>query len=453
MTQHSFTQLQLVFDQLASNALQQPRNDILSHTLRRIISRAADSLFDTLAAAEHFNTKQDAEVARGRSSRTKVLLLKPVGDHCNLRCSYCYESLRLAHSKEKVMKTEHLERYLQHLLGHNSGITDLFLHGGEPLLAGKAFFYALIAMLKAMHLYGKVNLGVQTNATLLDQEWIDFFKAHNFRVGISIDGDKEIHDKYRVDHRGRGSYDEVLRGIRLMQANDLVFGVICIVSAETAKIRGGAARIFQHLVSLGLEYIDIHPAFTPAETSGYSAEDNINATLYTQFMTELSQAWLNCPNPYVQLRCIEDIFENLSAVKSSSCYASGLCTSILGMDPSGAVVPCTRPFHSQYTFGNAGSQHLDAIEQLASYQQFLQDEAQGRAKAAQCQWSGLCGSGGCPHERFSNGRQDPAGRHIYCTCSAENSAQTGYPGYYQNLSKLLEEQLAIRTGAVRSATA
>lgn len=430
--------LHQAFLRLTQYAAQSNCPDAVTTTLQRVLAREANVVFDEI---RDLYQPEEARVARKQGSQTKVLLIKPVGDRCNLRCSYCYETLRLAESREKVMKVAKIEHYLATFVGKDSGVTDIFLHGGEPLLAGKSFFQSFIQVLQRMELYGKIALGVQTNATLLDDEWVAFFKQHHFRVGISLDGDESIHDRYRKDSKGQGSYQAVRKGMALLQQQDVPFGVICVVSAETAAVPGSAKRILEHFSSLGLQYIDIHPAFTPKDRSGGAAADNLSARLYTRFMTELAEAWLACKQPGLRLRCMEDIFENLSAVKSSTCYAGGLCTRIMGMDPSGNLSPCTRPFHSKYTFGNAGWSSLPEVEQEPAFQQFVTDEAAGRQRAADCPWSSLCGAGGCPHERFTDGRQDPAGRHIYCTCSMADAAETGYPGFYRQLSRLLNQYL------------
>lgn len=438
MAASEFETLKQVFYQLARQTSANGK-DIVATTALRVVAREANDVFNQIQAVY---PGAASPIDRVGASKTKVLLIKPVGDHCNLRCSYCYETLRLAKSKEKIMKIPQIAHYLKTFVGKDSGITDLFLHGGEPLLAGKEFFHAFIAVLKEMGLYGRLTLGVQTNGTLLDKEWVTLLKEHNFRVGISLDGDEEINDRYRVDHKGRGTYRQVIRGMDLLREQDVPFGVICVVSAETAAIPGVAKRILDHFVALDLAFIDIHPAFTPEDTSGTAAKDNLSAELYCRFMTELAEAWAACNHPELRLRCIEDIFENLSHLKTATCYAAGLCTHILGMDPSGNVSPCTRPFQSKYNFGNAGFSSLAELEQAAAFRQFEADEQAGRLKTQTCQWAPLCGSGGCPHERFTDGRQDPAGRHIFCTCTSEHAANVGFPGFYRNLTRMLKNHLS-----------
>jgi uncharacterized protein len=435
----SRVELQELFRQLSDEVARSDRKDAVSNTVRRVMEREADDAFAWIDQFYHpFDT---GVVSKAGRTRTQVVLLKPVGDHCNLRCTYCYEIQRLQGSHKKVMSTALLRTYLENILRPGSAVSDIFIHGGEPLLAGLPFFQVLIDIIRELGLYGKLSLGVQTNATLLDDEWITFLKEHGFHLGISLDGDRAINDRYRIDHKGRGSYDRVLDGIRLLQQNDMEFGVISVVSTDTAREPGSAARILEHHVGLGLKYVDIHPAFTPEDTSGDSAECNLSREEYTRFMGELAEAWIQCSEPNVHLRCMEDLLQNLSAVKSSSCYAAGLCTSIIGIDPSGAVSPCTRPFHSRYVFGHIGEMTLEELEQTQAYQQFVADEQHGQALTHQCEWADLCGYGNCPHERFSAGVQDPAGRHFFCSCRDVDASNSGYPGFYKRFHGLLQGYL------------
>jgi len=433
----SIHDLREIFTKIAVTGARQGRSNVVTNTIKRVLDRESDAAFGVIDRFYH--PADVSSVQRSKGTNTKVILIKPVGDHCNLRCTYCYEIQRLTGSHEKVMSVEQIKQYLINFVGRGSDVSDIFLHGGEPLLAGKKFFQAFIDTLKELGFYGHLTLGVQTNATLLDQDWVDFFKEHKFNIGVSLDGDREFNDKYRIDHKGRGSYDRVMKGIRLLQQNDIDFGIISVVSTDIAKIPGSARRILNHHIDIGVKYVDIHPAFTPDDTSGSSAECNMSRQQYTDFMTELAYAWAQSSNPELRLRCMEDLLQNLSDVKSPSCYASGYCTSILGIDPSGAVSPCTRPFHEEYNFGNAGELKLSELEDQPAFKKFVADEQEGQNKASSRQWSVLCGSGNCPHERFTNGKQDPAGKHIFCSCHDQDDSTTGYPGFYKNFGKVLTE--------------
>lgn len=416
--------------------LRNPKNNVVTNTVARAINREADFAFGAIQGMYH---PSDVSISPRTRSNTQVLLMKPVGDHCNLKCEYCYEIQRLSGSHEKVMEIDQMRTYLTNFVGSHSDITDIFLHGGEPMLAGKAFFEAFVDCVKSLGLYGKLTLGVQTNGTLLDQEWVDFFREHEFSIGVSLDGDKAINDRFRVDHKGKGSYDQVMKGIRLLQQNDMAFGIISVVSGEFATQPGIARRILEHHVSIGAKFVDIHPAFTPQDTSGDSAECNMSRDQYTNFMTELAYAWAQSTNPDLRLRCIEDLIQNLTNEKSLSCFAGGFCTSIVGIDPSGAVSPCTRPFNDLYTFGNAGQMTVNELEEQPSYKKFVADEGYGQHITKHCEWSSLCGQGNCPHERFTDGKQDPAGKHIFCACHDQEDANNGYPGFYKNLHRVLQE--------------
>ncbi|MEO6455382.1 MAG: radical SAM protein, partial [Ginsengibacter sp.] len=120
-----------------------------------------------------------------------TFLIKPAGDACNMRCTYCYEVDRLMNNHQKIMPVATVEKIINDLLTNGNQV-DIFFHGGEPLLAGKIFFQHAVNVIR-QHPNGKnIVVGVQTNGTLIDDEWACLFAENNFQVGISLDGDKNL---------------------------------------------------------------------------------------------------------------------------------------------------------------------------------------------------------------------------------------------------------------------
>lgn len=171
-----------------------------------------------------------------------VQLILKFSERCNLNCSYCYYFNGLDQSfktKPKYLKEEVLSQVIIFL---KQAIVELKLdqisisfHGGEPMLIGKKRFAAycerLIAVLSSA--IPSFELSMQTNGVLIDEEWIELFRKYNIRLGISLDGNKKAHDRYRVDHKGRGSYDQLEKAIRLLQAKEYEFGVLTVFDPST----------------------------------------------------------------------------------------------------------------------------------------------------------------------------------------------------------------------------
>jgi len=177
------------------------------------------------------------------------LLAKPTGAVCNLDCQYCFFL-----SKEELypgsrfrMTDEVLEAYIQQLLAaHQTPDVTVAWQGGEPTLMGLEFFQRSVELVDKHKRPGQtVAYTMQTNGTLLDDEWCAFFKEHNYLVGISIDGPRELHDTYRVDKGGRGTFDRVMRGLRLLQKHQVEYNILCCVHAANADHPVEVYRFFR----------------------------------------------------------------------------------------------------------------------------------------------------------------------------------------------------------------
>jgi uncharacterized protein len=176
---------------------------------------------------------------RGRTLETLVLQSTPF---CNIDCAYCY----LPHRSSKQRMSERtLEQTFQRVFSSpfvNNHLTVLW-HAGEPLVLGVDYCQRALELLER-HRRPDVSVTVhfQTNGTLLNQEWIDFFRATGAQVGVSLDGPAELHDRSRKTRRGTGTYQEVMRGVRLLQSNDFSFHVITVLTRESLS---SAAKMFE----------------------------------------------------------------------------------------------------------------------------------------------------------------------------------------------------------------
>ena len=158
------------------------------------------------------------------------VLAKPTGATCNLNCAYCFflEKERFYPGSDFRMSDEVLESYVRQLIeAHRTKEVTVAWQGGEPTLMGVDFYRRAIEYQNQYRQPGMTfENTMQTNGTLLDDEWCAFFKEHNYLVGISIDGPRELHDTYRVDKGGRGTFDRVMRGLRLLQKHQVEYNIL-----------------------------------------------------------------------------------------------------------------------------------------------------------------------------------------------------------------------------------
>ncbi len=242
------------------------------------------------------------------------IILKVV-ERCNLNCSYCYFfNLEDQNYKKHppFISMETVRDIVQFLKRSKTTCPNLTtiridLHGGEPMLQPKSQFDAMCTIFREeLQNDYQVEIGMQSNGTLVTESWIELLKKHNVTVGISLDGTKEINDRFRVDHRGKGSYDKVVAGLRLLQQSGIKAkpGILSVLNPSYDP-----ALLYHHFVhELSVQFIDfLLPDFThdTFATSGYSAED------YGAWLCKIFDIWTKEDNPSVQIRFL---YTSLSAL-------------------------------------------------------------------------------------------------------------------------------------------
>ena len=219
------------------------------------------------------------------------LLAKPTGAFCNLDCKYCFflSKEMLYPGSRFRMADELLETYICQLLeSHQVPEVNVAWQGGEPTLMGLDFFKLSVEYAEKYRKPDQQILyTIQTNGTKLDDEWCAFFKEHNFLVGISIDGPRELHDAYRVNKGGQGSFDQVMRGLGNLKKHQVDFNILCTIHAANQDHPLEVYHFFRD--ELGSQYIQFIPIVEratletlPMANMGWSERPGGQRPLYTQ---------------------------------------------------------------------------------------------------------------------------------------------------------------------------
>jgi len=401
------------------------------------LERAHDFAADRIASLFGPAGATSPADATSAAAGLRMLLLLPVGDRCNLSCRYCYEDPRRVGMGKgtPLMSVEALHVLMDKVLATVQPPFKIYLHGGEPLLRGLPFFTELVRRVRRHPWGDRIGLGVQTNGTLIDDQWAAFFASEGVNVGLSLDGPADIHDRNRRTETGRGSHARVIKGLELLQRHGVPYGVITVLTGAVADQDGAATAVLDYFRGLGVHNFDVHPSYGLAPAAQTL---NVSPRSYARFMIELFEAWLQQPpQQAVIVRSFEHFFQGMTGVLADNCLRAGKCLSIIGVAPDGEVLSCVRPFDPVYRFGNLLQQDLEAVLSSPGFQHFAADEEAGRKLTASCSWSRLCGFGGCPHERLTvDGCQSPAGRHVYCTCAG---GEGGYPAIFSHICRRVEE--------------
>jgi len=359
-----------------------------------------------------------------------AILIKPVSDHCNLRCTYCYEGTNENRFPQPRMNVYTLERTIRTSIEQATGSIEFIWHGGEPLLAGLDFFET---GMRLQNKYRKNDLrvynSIQTNGLLINDEWISFFLRHDFSVGVSFDGPAELHDLFRVDSKQQGSHSRVISALARLANAGIPLGVISVIHTEHV---GKAAEYLAEVERHEIHHLDIHPAFGK-ETE---VSKPIQPRDFSDFAIELFEVWLENGNADIRFNLFDDFLRGYFFRSPDTCYFAGTCTKIVAVEANGDVVPCTRPFdRALYSFGNIQLASLKQIKDGHKLSAFMERDLQSQQKASACKWAHLCHNG-CPQHRVDNdGKQDIAGNNYYCECTS------GIPGGHASIWNHIEARL------------
>src|SRR4030042_6160764 len=198
-------------------------------------------------------------------------MAKPTGSACDLRCDYCFflKKEKLYPGSSFRMADEVHESYIRQLLeAHQVPQVTIAWQGGEPTLMGLDFFRRTVELQDQHRKPGtRIENTFQTNGILLDEEWCQFFHEKNFLIGLSFDGPKDLHDSYRKDKGGKGTFDRVLRAGRLLQKHKVQFNILCTVNSKNSRHPLDVYRFFR--AELGARYLQFIPIVERDNDTGY----------------------------------------------------------------------------------------------------------------------------------------------------------------------------------------
>jgi uncharacterized protein len=344
--------------------------------------------------------------------KNHTVIIKIVGSQCNLRCRYCYYNGQ-DQSVSSVMSLEVLESFIKQHMGLFDGKLCFIWHGGEPLLAGLPLFQAIIKFQRQYLRPGQeVQNHVQTNGTLLTDDWARFFKEHEFGVGLSIDGARACHDLCRVDLAGAGSHARVMRGVNILQKHGVKFGVIQVVTPAQLPFLEDTFRFF--VDELGIRQWSIN---VPGLGHCSNQDDSfaLSNKQYVMMMIKVMRLWMERRDKGLVIRQVEDFISGAQKKKSGHCSFCGTCDRYFCLDNKGNVFPCDDLTDGpDYCFGNIMNLGLEEILFGEKRKNYLTEIALARGSCSKCRWWPVC-RGGCPAQRVGG----VEGKYCYCGARQE----------------------------------
>jgi len=345
--------------------------------------------------------------------RSITFLIKPASSLCDMRCRYCFyhDISDIREVKSMGIMTEATAHALiraAFAAVEPGGFVQFTFQGGEPTLAGLAFFRRFME-LESQYRPKNVGVGhsIQTNGLHINEEWAVFLKKYGFLVGISIDGNQTIHDAYRVDASGKGTWARVTDSLSLLARYGIETNILCVVSSVVAR---NPQKVFASLRTLGDHPMQFIPCLDPMEAQRGGEKYSLKPEAYGKFLCGLFDCWYRDwkAGNYISIRTFDDYLRILMGLSPSTCAASGACGSYLVAEGDGSLYPCDFYVLDEWKIGNI--QEMTVEEALASPAsvRFIREGALRPADCRTCSYFPIC-RGGCKRD-WTQQR-----KNYYCT--------------------------------------
>lgn len=379
-------------------------------------------------------------------SRSFHVTAKPVGALCNLDCTYCYYShtdALLSHTASDRMSDELLEEFIrQYVAGQDVDSVVFCWHGGEPALMGLDFFRKVTNLQQKYAGTKRIENSFQTNGVLLDAAWCRFFKEHGFLLGLSIDGPRELHDRFRRTRNGEPTFDQVLRAARLLQEHEVSFNALTVIHSDNAR---HPDEVYGFLTEeLGCRHLQWLPcvqrkdsrsvayghwdaatmpvigslAAKPGHSTSVVADYSVDPDVWGEFLCRTFDLWLKNGLGKVLVNWFESLVAQWMGKQATLCSLAGVCgRSLVTLERDGSLYCCDHFVYPEYRLGHL----LETNSQLGDIVYSDRQRHFGCAKhkglpdcCKQCGYHFAC-NGECPKNRFLRTPNGQPGLNYLCS--------------------------------------
>lgn len=384
-----------------------------------------------------------------------AVMTKPTGAACNLDCTYCFFLSKelLYDADSQRMSEAGLEAYLTNFFASQpDGPVEVAWQGGEPTMRGLAFFRRAVELAEQLRRpRQQVSHAIQTNGTLLDDDWGAFLAEHNFLVGLSVDGPEDLHDAFRVNKAGRGTHAQVVRGWEILRRHQVETNILCTVHAANQDHPLEVYRYFRD--TLGATFIQFIPivervpaASLPLAEQGWRpgkhgrrtvlyqqhgdrvTSRSVDPVAYGKFLTAIFDEWVTRDVGQMFVQDFDVTLGNLFG-RYSLCVRSPQCGTALAVEHNGDVYSCDHYVEPDYKLGNVatdGFQNLLATDQQREFGQAKRTTLPAQCQGCSVRWA--C-HGGCPKDRFTLTATGEEGLNYLCA---------GYHQFFTHAQPTLE---------------
>jgi uncharacterized protein len=352
------------------------------------------------------------------------VLTKPTGAICNLDCSYCFflDKEELYPNSNFRMSDEILETYIRQLIeSHKTPEVTVAWQGGEPTLMGLDFFKKAIAYQEKYRRPGMTfENTLQTNGTLLNDEWCEFFKANNYLIGLSLDGPRELHDANRVDKVGRPTFDRVMKGLRLLQKHGVEYNILTTVNRVNSQYPLEVYRFLRDVVKTSwILFIPVVERINEDGKTLYQkgtqvSENSVLPEQFGTFLTTIFDEWVRRDVGKIFVQTFEAAVRSWLGLPTGMCFFSPTCGSGVALEHNGDLYSCDHFVEPDYLLGNIQETSMAELVGSSRQFQFGQDKLTTLPRyCQQCEVRFAC-HGECPKHRFTDTPDGEPGLNYLC---------------------------------------
>ncbi len=370
--------------------------------------------------------------AEGQAPVSFHVMAKPTGARCNLSCDYCFflEKEELYPDSNFRMSDSVMEQYIRETIeAQEAPHATIAWQGGEPTLMGLNFFRRAIEIEKQYHRPGlTIENTIQTNGILFDEEWADFLAENNFLVGLSMDGPRDLHDRYRHNKLGDSVFDRVEQAARLMQQKGVEFNILCTVNAANAERPLDVYKYFRD--ELGARFLQFIPIVERAEDGTADimvSERSVSGEAYGQFLSEIFDEWVRRDVGEMFVQTFDGVLASYVQGHSTLCIFQPTCGSGVALEHNGDLYSCDHFVDPEYLLGNITE---TTISELATSQR---QQAFGATKSEtlpqychDCEYKFAC-NGECPKNRLLTTPDGEPGLNWLCSGIKQFHTKTERP--------------------------
>ena len=370
-------------------------------------------------------------------------MLKPVGFTCNLACEYCYytdKSALYRNEKNAVMSEEILEKFIEEYLNSQMQPQVLFTwHGGEPLMRPISFYKKALELQKQYGQGRQIDNCIQTNGTLLTDEWCRFFKENHFLVGISIDGPQEFHDEFRRNRQGIPSFHKVMKGINLLKKHGVEYNAMAVVNDFNVDYPLDFYHFFKEIDCHYLQFSPIVERLyrhedgsrltLPEDARGELASFSVDAEAWGDFLCTIFDEWVQNDVGTYFVQLFDATLANWVGEQPGVCTLARTCGHAGVMEFNGDVYSCDHFVFPEYKLGNIRTQTLTGMMYSERQLKFGTDKHDRLpSQCRSCEYLFAC-NGECPKNRFLQTETGEPGLNYLCR---------GYKKFFDHVAPFMD---------------